>query len=54
MVAEAMAASFDPWPAASIVDTSRSLAEAVAEALRAVGATAPPLSGTVRASGSDG
>ena len=54
MVAEAMAASFDAWPAASIVDTSRSLDEAVAEALRALGATAPPLSGTASASGSDG
>ncbi|HEX2381767.1 MAG TPA: AAA family ATPase [Acidimicrobiales bacterium] len=54
MIAEAMAASFDPWPAASKVDTSRSLDEAVAETLSAFGASAPPLSGTPRASGSDG
>jgi aminoglycoside phosphotransferase family enzyme/predicted kinase len=54
MVAEAMAASFDEWPAASIVDTNRSVDEAVAEALRALGATAPPRSGTASASGSDG
>ena len=44
---------FRPVAAASILDTSRSLDEAVTDALPALGATAPPLSGTAHASGSD-
>ena len=52
-IAAEMAAAFDPWPGAHLVDTSGSLDDAVADALRAVGATEPPPSDKPNGSGSD-